>query len=139
MLCEGLGDEHHLTAVSLHGPAALLGVELIVHQHHCCQVVRSWRRASFKKGFNCVSCGTHRGGRASRASFPQNENPARVRRVGGAGSREPSFGGVRRDRQWWRCGSAGRKSWRLRPNRGGKKKVAGGASFWIWLLICTSC
>src|SRR6516162_5622118 len=54
----------------------------------------------------------------------------------GAGSREPSFGGVRRDRQWWRCGSAGRKSWRLRPNRSGKKKVAGGASFWIWLLIC---
>src|SRR5215831_4580359 len=47
MLCEGLGDEHHLTAVSLHGPAALLGVELIVHQHHCRQVVRSWRRASW--------------------------------------------------------------------------------------------
>ena len=44
---EGLGHEHHLTAVSLHGPAALLGVELIVHQHHCRQVVRSWRRASW--------------------------------------------------------------------------------------------
>jgi len=29
----------------------------------------------------------------------------------GAGSREPSFGGVRRDRQWWRCGSAGRTRW----------------------------
>jgi len=35
-------------------------------------------------------------GRASRASFTQNENPARVRRVGGRVSREPSFGGVRR-------------------------------------------
>ena len=47
--------------------------------------------------------------------------------------------GCRSHRQWWRCGSAGRKSWRLRLNRSGKKKVAGGASFWIWLLICTSC
>jgi hypothetical protein len=28
-----------------------------------------------KNGFNCVSCGTHRGGRAGRASF-QNENLA---------------------------------------------------------------
>ena len=37
--------------------------------------------------------------------------------------------GCRSHRQWWRCGSAGRKSWRLRPNRSGKKKAAGGASF----------
>jgi len=47
--------------------------------------------------------------------------------------------GCRSHRQWWRCGSAGRKSWRLRLNRSGKKKAAGGASFWIWLLSCTSC
>ena len=42
--------------------------------------------------------------------------------------------GCRSHRQWWRCGSAGRESWRLRPNRSGKKKAAGGASFRIWLL-----
>ena len=37
----GVGDQHHLAAVGLHGSAALLGVELIVDQHHCRQVVAS--------------------------------------------------------------------------------------------------
>ena len=39
-----------------------------------------------------------------------------------------------------RSPGAGGKSSRLRPNRSGKKKkAAGGASFWICLLSCTSC
>ena len=37
----GVGDQHHLAAVGLHGPAALLGVELVVDQHHRRQVVAS--------------------------------------------------------------------------------------------------
>jgi hypothetical protein len=41
-----------------------------------------------KNGFNCVSCGTHRGGRAERRVLRQNENPVRVPKK--AGSREPS-------------------------------------------------
>src|SRR6516165_663770 len=49
-----------------------------------------------KKGFNCVSCGTHRGGRASRASFTPKREPRPSPPRWGAGSREPSFGGVRR-------------------------------------------
>ena len=36
-----VGDQHHLAAVGLHGPAALLGVELVVDQHHRRQVVAS--------------------------------------------------------------------------------------------------
>ena len=37
----GVGDQHHLAAVGLHGPAALLGVELVVDQHHRRQIVAS--------------------------------------------------------------------------------------------------
>ena len=37
----GVGDQHHLAAVGLHGPAALLNIELVVDQHHRRQVVAS--------------------------------------------------------------------------------------------------
>ena len=34
-------DQHDIAAVSLHGLPALLGIELVVDQHHRCQVVAS--------------------------------------------------------------------------------------------------
>ena len=37
----GVGDQHHFAAVGLHGPAALVGVELVVDQHRGRQVVAS--------------------------------------------------------------------------------------------------
>ena len=37
----GVGDQHDLAAVGLHGAAALLDVELVVDQHHRRQVVAS--------------------------------------------------------------------------------------------------
>ena len=35
----GVGDQHHLAAVGLHGAAAFLDVELVVDQHHGRQIV----------------------------------------------------------------------------------------------------
>ena len=37
----GVGNQHHLAAVSLHRPAALIDIELIVDEHHRGQVVTS--------------------------------------------------------------------------------------------------
>jgi hypothetical protein len=65
-----------------------------------------------KNGFNCVSCGTHRGGRAGRVSFAKTRTP-RSRGLNGAGTvcrhrlaRAGSISSVRPGQQTYRSGDA---------------------------------
>ena len=61
----GVGDHHHFAAVGLHGPAALVGVKLVVDQHRGRQVVAS-RELGHKPmhprlGAKARGAGRHRG------------------------------------------------------------------------------
>src|SRR5262249_41280522 len=72
-----------------------LDAALLQHRRPLVSCLRSGVQSSrpnvnrrVKKGFNCISCGTHR---RDEAIIRQNENPARaLRRLNRAGSREPS-------------------------------------------------
>ena len=81
----GVGDQHHLAAVGLHSQAALLGVELVVDQHHRRQV--EWRRASWVIS-PCTRAWAPKRGGLRRHLENQEDTEARAHRCGSGPPRQ---------------------------------------------------